>query len=542
MRNAQKLALAVLGTGLLRALGYIYGVHQLYDLTRIATVALPTAISPLLLGSALLCLRPAEGVMAAVTANDIGGRAIRNLLPWCIGLPLVIGYLRLIGERMGIYDSAMGVVLLILLIICTICSLVYRNGAELSRRDADERRTQEALNRQAALLDLSPNAIIIRDIDGTIRYWSKGAEELFGWKSEEAVGQNTNSLLQTEFPEPFERIIEQLRRGQDWKGDLLQRTRSGRKVAVQGFWHGGTASNGFEILESNLDITDRKLAEEALLKNEERFRALVEASSDVLYRMSPDWKEMYYLHSRDFLANTEAPNPNWVEEYIHPEDQPHVMAAIGEAIRNKQVFELEHRVLREDGALGHGIERALLDQCGRIAPSSGVLESSQELDQVHSPQRVGRHTLPAKQRLRRGRSKRPVVALAAGKNHTASDSSIDEQAVVPVFDAEAALKRCFGRQEMLEEMVNLFPTESAELLNQMRGGLAHGDIAETGRAAHRLRGTLVFLGAQPAANAAEKTEQAARSGDPVTAAEAVEELEHEVELLRETLISHARKA
>ena len=56
------------------------------------------------------------------------------------------------------------------------------------------------------------------------------------------------------------------------------------------------------------EISERKHAEEALRKSEERFRALVTASSDVLYRMAPDWSELRELHGRDFIAQSKTPD------------------------------------------------------------------------------------------------------------------------------------------------------------------------------------------------------------------------------------------
>jgi PAS domain S-box-containing protein len=118
----------------------------------------------------------------------------------------------------------------------------------------------------------------------------------------------------------------------------------------------------------------RKQAEAALRRGEERFRALVTASSEVLYRMSPDWKEMRQLQSRGFLTKTDAPNRAWFEEYILPGDQAQVKAAIDEAIRSKGVFELEHRVRRADGGVGWTFSRAvpLLGEQGQIVEWFGA--------------------------------------------------------------------------------------------------------------------------------------------------------------------------
>jgi two-component system CheB/CheR fusion protein len=131
-----------------------------------------------------------------------------------------------------------------------------------------------------------------------------------------------------------------------------------------------------------LDLLSRQAADmiewaqtaETLRASEERLRAFVTASSDVVYRMSPDWSEMRELRGREFLADTESPSRTWLEKYIDPQDQPHVLAAIHEAIRTKSVFALEHRVRRVDGSLGWTSSRAvpLLDEKGEIVEWVGT--------------------------------------------------------------------------------------------------------------------------------------------------------------------------
>jgi PAS domain S-box-containing protein len=109
-------------------------------------------------------------------------------------------------------------------------------------------------------------------------------------------------------------------------------------------------------------------AEGRIRESGARFRALVNASANVVYRMNPDWTEMRQLDGQGFIADTEVPNRNWVDQYIHPDDQPAVLEAIRQAIRNKASFELEHRVRRVDGTLGWTLSRAvpILDDNGEV--------------------------------------------------------------------------------------------------------------------------------------------------------------------------------
>ncbi|MFE1599675.1 hybrid sensor histidine kinase/response regulator [Methylobacterium sp. ID0610] len=118
----------------------------------------------------------------------------------------------------------------------------------------------------------------------------------------------------------------------------------------------------------------RAEAEAAVRESEGRFRALVNASSDVVYRMSPDWTEMRRLDGRGFLADTEEPSVLWIERYIFPEDRPRVRAAIDEAVGTRRAFELEHRVRRMDGSAGWTFSRAIpvLDGGGRVVEWFGA--------------------------------------------------------------------------------------------------------------------------------------------------------------------------
>jgi len=121
-------------------------------------------------------------------------------------------------------------------------------------------------------------------------------------------------------------------------------------------------------METRPEITEPKQDETALRQNQDRFRALVTASSDAMYRMSADWSEMRQLRGGKFVADSVAPSRTWLHDYVHPDDRPRMLAVIQEAIRNKNVFEMEHRVLRADGSLGWTFSRAvpLLDANGEI--------------------------------------------------------------------------------------------------------------------------------------------------------------------------------
>jgi two-component system CheB/CheR fusion protein len=136
----------------------------------------------------------------------------------------------------------------------------------LSIEDVTEKRRQtESISWQAALLDLAHDAVMVRDFEGQIQFWNHGAEELYGWKRNEALGKTTHSLLKTQFPQPFPEILEELQRNRHWEGELIHAGRDGRRIVVSSRWaylEQGEAAP--VILEINTDITARKESEENL--------------------------------------------------------------------------------------------------------------------------------------------------------------------------------------------------------------------------------------------------------------------------------------
>ncbi|MFC0679216.1 PAS domain S-box protein [Lysobacter korlensis] len=130
---------------------------------------------------------------------------------------------------------------------------------DITERKRDERQIAD----QARLLDLTTDAIIIRDLRGRISYWNSGAVEMYGFSADEAVGQVVRRLLNTEFPEPVEQIEDTLLRTDRWTGELSHVARDGRKVHVHARWvlSRDTLGRPATVLQTHTDITARKRVE-----------------------------------------------------------------------------------------------------------------------------------------------------------------------------------------------------------------------------------------------------------------------------------------
>jgi len=141
----------------------------------------------------------------------------------------------------------------------------FRNALLASRR------TAAVLRRQAELLHLSHDAILVWQMGGGIETWNRGAEELYGFTADEARGCLPRDLLQTVFSTPRESMEATLRERGRWEGEFEHRTKSGRIVTVSAKMQLVSGPDGVErVLATNRDITERKQAERDLREADRR--------------------------------------------------------------------------------------------------------------------------------------------------------------------------------------------------------------------------------------------------------------------------------
>lgn len=194
------------------------------------------------------------------------------------------------------------------LVISSVLIVVTRQMRRAQQRFKDESaeraKVEEELRKRARLIDLAPAATIVRTVNGTILFWSDGAQRLYGWSRQEAVGRRTHDLLDTEFPEELEKIIAKLRSGGQWSGELRHKTKAGRTVIVESHWLGQFKPGGElrELLESNIDITARKLAEEGLRKLTDELELRVQQRTAELTAANKELEAFGYSVSHDLRA------------------------------------------------------------------------------------------------------------------------------------------------------------------------------------------------------------------------------------------------
>jgi PAS domain S-box-containing protein len=155
-------------------------------------------------------------------------------------------------------------------------------------------------SQQASLLNLTHDTIFVRDMSDVITYWNRGAQELYGWTAEEAIGTRAHHLLQTVFPVPLDQIHAELLRTNRWEGELEKTKADGTRVVVSSRWSlmRDEQKRPVAVLATNNDITARK-------RNEERIRDLngiLAARSSELETTNRELEAFAYSVSHDLRA------------------------------------------------------------------------------------------------------------------------------------------------------------------------------------------------------------------------------------------------
>jgi len=151
----------------------------------------------------------------------------------------------------------------------TLTKTLQEQNLRLETEIAERLQVEEKIREQAALLDITSDAIIVKDFDNQICYWNQGAEHLYGWKALEVMGQNVNQILYPpETLSQIENIYASIAESGFWQGELKQVNKQGQAVIVASRWTLMCDRNAQakSILTINTDITEKKHLESQILR------------------------------------------------------------------------------------------------------------------------------------------------------------------------------------------------------------------------------------------------------------------------------------
>lgn len=186
-------------------------------------------------------------------------------------------------------------------------------------RDMTARKQAEEQNQfQAHLLDTVGQAVIATDPEGTILYWNRFAEHLYGWSNEEAVGRDISELVVVpEEASEAETIMNRLRAGQSWSGEFTVRRKDGTSFPAYVTNASILDGDGHvrAIVGVSTDVSERKNAEEVMQASEHRTRSILESITDAFFALDRQWN-FTYVNQRagELLGRTDLVGKNlWTE-------------------------------------------------------------------------------------------------------------------------------------------------------------------------------------------------------------------------------------
>jgi PAS domain S-box-containing protein len=286
----QGMALAALIVALAALLGYGYGVIHQSGPASSANMAIHTALTFIILGAGTLSARPKRPLMALFTSKSAGGVLARRIWLQMMFLMPLLGWLRLVGERVGLYESHIGTALFVLAMSVIFSLLAWRVARALDRSDAERKEAEEAergtdARLRVALMSIG-DAVITTDAACRVILLNRVAEALTGWTQVEAEGRSLEQVFsivseqtRAEIENPVTTVIRE-RRTVGLANHAVLIAKDGRETPIDGSGapihdeQNGIAGAALVFR----DISERRRAERTQL----RLAAIVQSSDDAI--------------------------------------------------------------------------------------------------------------------------------------------------------------------------------------------------------------------------------------------------------------------
>ena len=233
---SEYLTIAILITTYAALLGYLYEAEQLYSVSGYSSMGLLTAGLFVVLSVGLLCANPGSKLVKLLGSKSLGGTSARRLLPAVILIPTLIGWLRVLGQDRGLYDTGFGSALSVFTCVVLMFVMIFYYSATVHRIDLQRKKAEEDLAERERgyrdLFDHGQGLVCVHDVFGTITAANPAAFISSGYSREEIIGQSLRELLHEEQRPEFDAYLRKVVNEGEANGLLSVLTKRGNTL----FW------------------------------------------------------------------------------------------------------------------------------------------------------------------------------------------------------------------------------------------------------------------------------------------------------------------
>lgn len=365
---------------------YLLNVQGLHELLNVP-VALHTGITFCAFGIAVFCVRPDTWLMRVFTGDNAGSLMARRLMPGLLILPLIIGWLRLYGERTRFFTSEVGVTLVALSYTFCFFWLMWLSARSVNVIDDRKRQAETVLREREEQLRLfvehAPAAIAMLDAQMCYVAASNRWLKDFALAGQDIIGRNHRDVL-PDVPERWEEVLRRCLAGvtEHEEEDRFDRA-DGTVQWLQWMVHPWRSADGTigGVVIFCEDITGKKRAMEEILKSQQDLNRAQAVAHTGSWRMDVQHNRLLWSDENHLIFGTPKGTPLTYETFlstIHPEDREYVDRMWIAALRGEP-YDIEHRII-VDGAVRWVREQAALefDEDGLLLGGFGTTQNITE--------------------------------------------------------------------------------------------------------------------------------------------------------------------
>lgn len=232
------------------------------------------------------------------------------------------------------------------LVVFTTRSVSHALG-RATRRLEERKVVEQQLAYQAMLLNQVNDAVVSVDLQGNIFYANAATEKLYGHRVEEITGKPIGDILRTHFPDSIgPSFADYLKIHGTWRGEVRQLHKAGMELDVElsATLVRDPQGKPLGFVGVQRDIRERKRSEAALRESEERYRLLVENSTDIITEVDEEARILYSTPNRKDVLGYEEGELVGMDGFanIHPDDVPQARAIFHQG-RGSLVYRMHHK-------------------------------------------------------------------------------------------------------------------------------------------------------------------------------------------------------